>query len=44
MMLADSDIDAKGKRNDSHTFLERPVQKLILLLESETKEIPVEEP
>ena len=44
LMLADSNLNSKGKRNDSHTFLERPVHKLILLLESETEEIPVEEP
>ena len=44
LMLADSDMNVKGKRNDSHTFLERPVHKLILLLESEAEEIPIGEP
>ena len=44
LMLADSNMNSKGKRNDTHVFLERPVHKLILLLESETEEIPVEEP
>ncbi|MCG8032715.1 MAG: hypothetical protein JAZ03_11140 [Candidatus Thiodiazotropha taylori] len=44
LVLADPNLNMKGKRTDSLTFLERPVHKLVLLLESETEEIPDREP
>ena len=37
-----SDLDSKGKRNVSVSYLERPIHELILL--KETEEIPDEEP
>ena len=40
--LADANLNFKGKRTAACSFLERPVHKLILLLE--TEEIPVKEP
>ena len=35
IQLADKDLDKRGKRLKDHVFLERPVHKLILLVNSE---------
>ena len=40
--IGTSDLDNKGKRRASVTYLERPVHELILL--KETEEVPNEEP
>ena len=42
LALADANLNTKGKRTAACSFLDRPVHKLILLLE--TEEIPVKEP
>ena len=42
LALADANLNSKGKRTAACSFLDRPVHKLILLLE--TEEIPVKEP
>ena len=44
LALAEPNITSKGKRNDPLTVLERPIHKLVLLVESETREIPDREP
>ena len=44
LALAEPNLTSKGKRNDPLTVLERPVHKLVLLVESETREIPDREP
>ena len=42
LALAESNLNAKGKRTSACSFLEWPVYKLIILLE--TKEVPDKEP
>lgn len=44
LAIGDSNLDKKGKRNGQLSTLERPVHKLVLLLENETGEDPTEEP
>ena len=43
--IGDRCLDNKGKRVKQTTYLERPIQKIVLLLEtSGDQETPVEEP
>ena len=45
--IADDSLDNKGRRTRAVAFLERPIQKLILLLPADLDEnrgIPIEEP
>lgn len=44
LAIGDSNLDKKGKRNGQLSTLERPIHKLVLLLENETGEDPTEEP
>lgn len=44
LAFGDSNLDKKGKRNGQLSTLERPIHKLVLLLENETGEDPTEEP
>ena len=45
LAIADSHLDALGKQMRPTRHLERPIQKLVLLLKSEeTRDIPLEEP
>ena len=47
LAMADSTLDDKGRRKRPIAYLERPVQKLVLLLSSdefEDREVPYEEP
>ncbi|XP_062618078.1 uncharacterized protein LOC134279668 [Saccostrea cucullata] len=44
LAIGDSSLDKNGKRNGQPSTLERPVHKLVLLLENETGENPNKEP
>jgi hypothetical protein len=46
-MLANSSLGKDGKRHGAVTYLERPIQKVVLLLsdkELENRGFPIEEP
>ena len=44
LRIGDATLDKRGKRSQSATFLDRPVQKIVLLLENETGASPPKEP
>lgn len=49
VVVADPSIDKHGRRSKAPVFLERPVQKLVLLMPcsealTEDREVPTEEP
>ena len=45
VMMSDPELDSQGKRTQAITFIDRPIHKLILLVEAnETGEIPTKEP
>ena len=54
-LMADGDLDDRGKRQSPPSYLDRPIHKLVLLLTAgevveedvlhrETREVPIEEP
>jgi hypothetical protein len=44
LAMGDKSLSKEGKRTHPLTYLERPIQKVILLVENEDQGIPVEEP
>ncbi len=45
VITADSHLDKNGKRHDASTYLERPIQKVVVLLsDNENRRFPIEEP
>ena len=45
LAIADRSLNVKGKRVKQTAYLERPIQKLVLLVEDSVEpEVPVEEP